>query len=89
MIIEIFLDYNMEFLFVLNRRCGSGRFLAGSGSDFQRLQNSDPVPDPNPDPDLNKFSAKFFPKILLLEICSEKYSHAGDQKVKKHRFLKY
>jgi hypothetical protein len=60
--------------------------LAGSGSrsDFRKRPNPDPDPNPNPDPDLFKFSDKFFQKILLVEIISEKYSHAGDQKVRKH-----
>jgi hypothetical protein len=41
------------------------RFLTGSGSDFRKRPDLDPVPDP----DLNKFSVKF-----LLEICSRKFA---------------
>jgi hypothetical protein len=65
--------------------CGSGRFLTGSGSDFRKRSDPDPVPDPDPEP--NKFSANFFLKFFLMKICSKTYLH--DQKVKQHRFRKY
>jgi hypothetical protein len=42
------------------QRCGSGRFLTGSESDFQKR------PDLDPDPDPNKFSANFFLEIFFL-----------------------
>jgi hypothetical protein len=66
-------DLSLDLSYSSKQCCGSGRFLTGSGSDFQKR------PDSNPDPDLNKFSAKFLLTNFLKVMT---------QKVKKQRFLK-
>jgi hypothetical protein len=65
--------------------CGSRRISTGSGSDFRRRPDPNPVPDPvpdpvpvpDPDPDLDPkiFLANFFLNIFLMKICSKKYLH--------------
>jgi hypothetical protein len=59
--------------------------FAGSGSDFWKSPDPDPVPDT--DPDMNKFSDKFRLEIFLAEICSK--SIFMNQKVMQQRLLKY
>jgi hypothetical protein len=67
------LSFNVQYS--INQSCGSGRFFfTGSGPEFRKRQDPDPIPDPipDPDPDLNKFLAYYSVEIFLMKLCSKK-----------------